>query len=141
MISKPASEIEADERRESSTGKLPDEIAINEIVISPEAVMKTVDIKKDTLKDTSKISLQATKPEMTEKKGKRQYVMTYFYDENYDLFEEMFDEIKRYVRQTTGIKLKETNVAEIAIMLVVEDFKKDREKILARFVEKSKSRE
>ncbi len=79
----------------------------------------------------------AEKPKnIKKKKVTRRPLMTYFAEENYDAFEEMYIEIKRRVRQDTGKKLAETHVTETAIMLAVEEYNRDPETFIARFKER-----
>jgi hypothetical protein len=74
--------------------------------------------------------------------GKRESLMIYFNGLNYDLFEEMYIKTTKHIRLKTGNKLKETNVGEVAIMIVYEMFKKDPEAFLSSVeaqIEKSES--
>lgn len=61
-------------------------------------------------------------------------VRIYFDEANYSRFEDMYDEIKKQVRQKTGVKLKETGISELSIMLIVEEFEKDPEKVLQKIL-------
>ncbi len=63
--------------------------------------------------------------------GKRESLMIYFNGLNYDLFEEMYIKTTKHIRLKIGNKLKETNVGEVAIMIVYEMFKKDPEAFLS----------
>ena len=70
------------------------------------------------------------------KKVTRRPLMTYFSEENYDAFEEMYIDVKRRMRQDTGKKLAETHVTEIAVMLAVEEYNRNPEKFIERFKKK-----
>ncbi|HRH41209.1 MAG TPA: hypothetical protein PKY82_06150 [Pyrinomonadaceae bacterium] len=61
-------------------------------------------------------------------------VRIYFDEQNYSRFEDMFEDLKKQVRQQTGVKLKETGMCELAIMLIVDEFEKDPVKILNKIL-------
>lgn len=71
---------------------------------------------------------ESVKPKTT---GKRQYVMTYFSDKNYDSFEKMSIETRSYIRKKIGIKLKQTHLAEMAIMIACDIFNEDKKTFLS----------
>ncbi|HLM60707.1 MAG TPA: hypothetical protein VK308_07885 [Pyrinomonadaceae bacterium] len=129
LSSKPQSEIDAE--REVNSKEEPASSGTK-----PEPEAKT----PKTVKTSEKPVTQAL-PSSTESKTKdrKDYVMTYFSADNYNDFEEMYDDIKRFARQKFGNKLRQTHVAELAVMLTVEDYQKNKEKFFERISEKLKS--
>jgi len=119
MESKPASEREVTPPVSEETSK------IRQLLDKPEDPKGEIE---------SEVKGKRTRTAKTEKKPKTQTVLTYFSDENYDEFEDMSHEIKRHVRQKTDRKLKDTNIAEIAIMIAIEEFKANPEKIYKRIM-------
>lgn len=126
LYSKPKAEIEA------------------EAAQSEKLKVKTPDIEKLTLKGSEEIGKKLEKiletnenlqkpTEKFEAKVKPN-VRIYFDENNYSRFEDMYDEIKKQVRQKTGVKLKETGISELSIMLIVEEFEKDPDKVLQRIL-------
>lgn len=126
LYSKPKAEIEAEaSKSENLEEKTP------EIEKIPEKGSEEIGKKLEKLLEINGTSAKKTKKFEAKVKPN---VRIYFDEDNYTRFEEMYDEIKKQVRQKTGIKLKETGISELSIMLIVEEFEKDPDKVLQKIL-------
>ena len=119
LYSKPKSEIEAEQNPKPKSVETEQSVTIEEIP-KREVTAKNLSDLLNTSSNTQKVSEVKVKPN----------VRIYFDEDNYSRFEDMYDEIKKQVRQKTGVKLKETGISELSIMLIVEEFEKDPVKVL-----------
>ena len=119
LNSRPQSEIEAEKKRRDETelGEPTPTIAPKENLNEKEATSKKLE---GILKSKNQTENKIENFEFRVKPN----VRIYFEEGNYSRFENMFDELKKQVRQQTGKKLKETGMSELSIMLIVEEFEK-----------------
>lgn len=130
LYSRPKSEIQEEIQKEESEGQGREEVVNPNIEISKKEVQgKGKSLSKILAMDPGLIKKSEKTPT-----GIKPNVRIYFDEQNYSRFEDMFEDLKKQIRHQTGVKLKETGMCELAIMLIVDEFEKDPVKILNKIL-------